>query len=168
MNTQLDLPGVPALPPPSPAWPTNHVRVAWVGEKMPAAHCADPVTSSAYWFTNVSAHPFFDPQKEHLAVLLLNTKMKCFAWNLVSVGILDQTLAHPREVLRPAVAAAAYGFVVMHNHPSGDTGPSEADRRLTTRINEAARLLQIQLIDHIIVGARRDDPRFSFREHGLC
>lgn len=166
MTAQLALPGVPDAPA-ALAWPGNHVRVAWVGERIAPSPVATPLEAAAYWFANIPAHPFFDPAKEHLAVLLMNAKLRCFAWNLVSVGILNEALAHPREVFRPALVAAAYGIVLMHNHPSGDSAPSEADRRLTSRLLEAGRLLQVQLIDHIIVGVTGPDRHFSFRESGL-
>jgi len=67
------------------------------------------------------------------------------------------------------VAKGAYAIAVVHNHPSGDPQPSEADRRLTRRLSEAGTLLQIPLIDHVIIGAKRGElaPYFSFREAGL-
>ncbi|RYD84277.1 MAG: JAB domain-containing protein, partial [Verrucomicrobiaceae bacterium] len=96
-------------------------------------------------------------------VLALNTKYHIKGVNLVSIGSLNESVAHPREIFRPLIALAAYAFVLVHNHPSGDTTPSEADRRLTARIHEGAKLLQIQMLDHIIIG----ESHFSFREAGL-
>ena len=145
----------------------NYIKPVWVGERVANTDTQEPGAVAAYWFRNVTVHPFFDPDKEHLAVLLLNTKLRTFAWNLVSVGSLNEALAHPREVLRPAIAAPAYGIAVMHNHPSGDTTPSDADRRLTNRIKEAGELMQIRLVDHVIVGRSDADRRFSFKEAGL-
>jgi DNA repair protein RadC len=71
--------------------------------------------------------------------------------------------------MRPAVIANCYAMVLLHNHPSGDPTPSEADRALTRRIRESADLLQIHLLDHVIVGQPRDNMPgyFSFKEHGL-
>ncbi len=119
-----------------------------------------------YWFQHVSRHPFFDGEKEHLVVLLLNTKLRCFAWNMVSIGSLNEALFHPREVFRPAIVGAAFGLLVMHNHPSADTTPSDADRRVTVRLKETADLLQIRCTDHVIVGRTRADFPFSFRAAG--
>lgn len=165
MTAQLDLPGVPAAPD-APAWSGNHIRVSWVGERLAPFSVSTPTEATAYWFRNVRTHPFFDPDKEHLAVCLVNAKTKCFAWNLVSIGTLNETVAHPREILRPAIAAAAWGFLLMHNHPSGNSDPSDADRRLTQSIVEAAKIMAISLLDHVVVGRSEGDRYFSFRESG--
>jgi DNA repair protein RadC len=71
--------------------------------------------------------------------------------------------------MRPAVIANCYAMALLHNHPSGDPTPSEADRALTRRVRECADLLQIHLLDHVIVGQPRDNQPgyFSFKEHGL-
>lgn len=156
------------LPPPVASVRTrNYVRPQWVGERVPVMDTDTPDLAVTYWFSEVAAMPIFDPQKEHLAALLLNTKLKCFAWNLVSIGSLNQSIAEPREIFRPTIAAAAYGMVLMHNHPSGNTSPSDADSRLTRRLVECSRLLDIRLIDHVIVGNSPSDRRFSFREAGI-
>jgi DNA repair protein RadC len=108
-------------------------------------------------------------EKESLRVVLLDTKLRLMKVEEVSLGSLNECLAHPREILRPAISHNAYGFILVHNHPSGDPAPSEADRRLTVRISEAARLLQVTLFDHLIVGAPAPGrlPYFSFREAGV-
>ncbi len=107
--------------------------------------------------------------RETLRVVLLDTKLQLIRVEEVSNGTLNETTAHPREILRPALLYAAYAFVLVHNHPSGDPSPSDADRRLTARLAEAARLLQIGFHDHVIVGAEGNGrhPWFSFREHGM-
>lgn len=150
--------------PPDPVSSGNYLRPHWVGERAAPVDVVEPDSAEAYWFQNVVTFPIFDPDKEHLAVLFLNTKMKCFGWNLVSIGSLNQTIAHPREMLRPVIAAAAFAFLLMHNHPSGDTGPSDADQRMTRRLGEVCKLLEITLADHVIVGRSFADRRFSFRE----
>ncbi len=107
--------------------------------------------------------------KESLRAILLDTKLHLLRVEEISLGSLNECLAHPREILRPAILHSAYAFILAHNHPSGDPSPSEADRRLTLRIAEAARLLQLTFFDHIIVGAPSlDRPAyFSFREAGI-
>lgn len=107
--------------------------------------------------------------RESLRVVLLDTRHRLISEEEVSLGTLNESLAHPREILRPAVSHRAYAFVLVHNHPSGDPTPSEADRALTRRIREAAELLQIHLLDHVIIGRGREGapPYFSFKEHGL-
>jgi DNA repair protein RadC len=107
--------------------------------------------------------------QESLRVILLDTRLRLMRVEEITVGTLNETIAHPREIFRPALLHAAYGLVVVHNHPSGDPTPSEADRRLTRRLAEAAQLLQIVLLDHIIIGSPDGgrQPWFSFREMGL-
>jgi DNA repair protein RadC len=107
--------------------------------------------------------------RESLRVVLLDTRHRLLHAEEVSLGTINESLAHPREILRPAISHGAYAFVLVHNHPSGDPTPSEADRALTRRIREAADLLQIHLLDHVIIGRERPGapPYFSFKEHGL-
>jgi DNA repair protein RadC len=116
------------------------------------------------WRTLVATNPWFDPDKEHMVVFVLNTRLGLKGWNVVSVGTVNETTCHPREVLRPVLVAAGHGFVVVHNHPSGDPNPSQADREVTRRLRDAAALMQVRLIDHIIVGS--NGRHYSFREAG--
>src|SRR6266481_1965610 len=101
-------------------------------------------------------------QKESLRVRLLETQE-------ISLGSVNESIAHPREVFRPALLAAAYAIIIVHNHPSGDPTPSSADHSLTRRLAEAAELLQIKLLDHVIIGSPGDGraPYFSFKEAGV-
>ncbi len=107
--------------------------------------------------------------KESLRVILLDTKYHLLRIHEVSLGSLNESVAHPREIFQPALTYSAYAFILVHNHPSGDPTPSEADRRLTIRLTEASRLLQIQMLDHVIIGSSDNgrQPYFSFREAGL-
>jgi len=107
--------------------------------------------------------------RESLRVVLLDTRHRLIHAEEVSLGTLNESLAHPREILRPAVSHGAYAFVLVHNHPSGDPTPSDADHRLTRRLAEAATLLQIRFFDHIIIGSPDNGrrPYFSFREAGV-
>src|ERR1700746_1171520 len=86
--------------------------------------------------------------QEVLGVFLLDCKFRLITKVDVFKGNLNESLAHPREIFRAAVVHSAYALVVVHNHPSGDPAASEADIRLTRRLSEAARILQIQLVDH--------------------
>ncbi|HWB61104.1 MAG TPA: DNA repair protein RadC [Chthoniobacteraceae bacterium] len=107
--------------------------------------------------------------KESLRVILLDTKYHLLRIEEVSLGSLNESIAHPREIFRPALIYSAYAVIVAHNHPSGDPTPSEADHRLTRRLSEAAQLLQISLLDHVIIGApNAGKPSFySFKEAGI-
>jgi DNA repair protein RadC len=108
-------------------------------------------------------------QQEVLRVVLLDARLRRITAVDVAKGTVNESLAHPREVFRPAISHSAYALVVVHNHPSGDASPSEADARLTRRIAEAARIPQIQLLDHVIVGQPLADRQgyFSFKEAGI-
>ena len=119
-------------------------------------------------------HDCFGPQLAHLAmeklvIAMVNSRLDHVATQEISSGILTETAAHPREVLRPAILHQAYGIILLHNHPSGDPTPSSADTRFTRQIHEAAEIFQIRLLDHVIIGrpAPGREPYFSFREHGL-
>ncbi|MDQ3841380.1 MAG: DNA repair protein RadC [Actinomycetota bacterium] len=101
--------------------------------------------------------------RENFVVVLLNTKNEVIETPLVSVGTLSASLVHPREVFKPAVRASAASVILAHNHPSGKAEPSQEDRDVTRRIGEAAEVLGIEVLDHVIVG----DGYFSMKEHGM-
>lgn len=107
--------------------------------------------------------------KESLRVILLDTRYHLIRVEEVSIGSVNESIAHPRDVFRPAVIASAYAVIVVHNHPSGDSSPSQTDHSLTRRLAEAAELLQIKLLDHIIIGAPTQERAgyFSFKEAGV-
>jgi DNA repair protein RadC len=107
--------------------------------------------------------------KESLRVVLLDAKLRLLRVEQVSLGSLNECLAHPREILRPAILHNAHAFILVHNHPSGDPAPSDADRRVTLRMAEAARMLQVNFFDHVIIGSPAEGrvPYFSFREAGV-
>lgn len=107
--------------------------------------------------------------KESLRVILLDTRYHLLRMEEVSLGSVNESIAHPRDVFRPAVISSAYAVIVVHNHPSGDPSPSQSDHSLTRRLAEAAELLQIKLLDHIIIGAPAEGrlPYFSFKEAGV-
>jgi len=107
--------------------------------------------------------------KESLRLILLDTRYHLMRIEEVSLGSLNESIAHPREIFRPALIYSAYAIIVAHNHPSGDPSPSEADHRLTRRLAEAAQLLQIPLLDHVIIGSPiGENPSFySFKQAGI-
>jgi DNA repair protein RadC len=107
--------------------------------------------------------------KESLRIILLDTRYHMLRIEEVSLGSVNESIAHPRDVFRPAIIFSAYAVIVVHNHPSGDPSPSQADHSLTRRLSEAAELLQIKLLDHIIIGAPEQGrpPYFSFKEAGV-
>jgi DNA repair protein RadC len=101
--------------------------------------------------------------RENFVAVLLNTKNEVIGTPTVSVGTLSSSLVHPREVFKPAVRASAASVILAHNHPSGKVEPSREDREVTRRLSEAAEILGIEVLDHVIVG----DGCFSMKEHGM-
>jgi DNA repair protein RadC len=100
---------------------------------------------------------------EQFGVLLLDTKHRMLRTTLISVGTLDASIVHPREVFRAAASAGAAALILFHNHPSGDPAPSDDDVTLTRRLLKAGELMGIAVLDHIIVA----ETRFhSLREQG--
>ncbi|HEY3864281.1 MAG TPA: DNA repair protein RadC [Verrucomicrobiae bacterium] len=91
---------------------------------------------------------------EHLQAVLLNTRRKLIRVEIISQGLVDSLLVHPREVFRAAIAANATALVLVHNHPSGDPSPSAADIKVTSDLVRAGQLLKIEVLDHIILGRR--------------
>ncbi len=119
-------------------------------------------------------HEFFAPQLRHLAqeqvvVAVVDTRLRHVGTTVVSVGTVSESNAHPREILRPVITRGAHGFVLIHNHPSGDPSPSRSDEMVTRRLVEAASLMQVRFLDHVIIGkpAPGRSAYFSFREAGL-
>ena len=102
---------------------------------------------------------------EEFLAILLNTKHKVIEVKTVSVGHLNGTLVHPRELFRESVRRSAAAIILAHNHPSGDPEPSSDDLALTHRLQNAGQLLGIPVLDHIIIG---DNRYVSLRERGLC
>jgi DNA repair protein RadC len=101
---------------------------------------------------------------EQFGVLLLDTKHRVLRTTVVSIGTLDASIVHPREVFREATAAGAAAIVLFHNHPSGDPEPSVDDVQLTRRLMAAGVLMGIDVIDHVILG----DVRYcSLKEKGF-
>ena len=109
-------------------------------------------------------HKFKEYETEHFKTLLLNTKNEVLKVHEVSKGGIDGTDAHPRDVLRQAVREGAAAIIVTHNHPSGDPEPSRADIALTKRLSEAAQIVGVSLLDHVIFG---DGRHVSLKERGL-
>jgi DNA repair protein RadC len=114
--------------------------------------CDTPDKAAAYWRQHVTAHPYFNPDVECFVVLLVNTRRKIQGHCLISTGTLDTILVHQREVFRPAVIGAAAAIVLMHNHPSGDPTPSEADIKVTRDLIRGGQLLKIEVLDHVVMG----------------
>ena len=93
-------------------------------------------------------------QREHFVVILLNARHEAMAVETVSIGSLNASIVHPREVFKPALLASAASVILVHSHPSGDPEPSEEDLSITKRLVEVGELLGIGVLDHVIVASR--------------
>ncbi|MDA8421827.1 MAG: DNA repair protein RadC [Nitrospiraceae bacterium] len=105
-----------------------------------------------------------DAKKEIFRCALLDTKNKIIREEIVSMGSLTASIVHPRDTFKAAIRESAAAVIFIHNHPSGDSKPSQEDILLTRRLVQAGEVIGIQVLDHIIIG---DNSHFSFRDNGL-
>ena len=127
----------------------------------------NPPQAVDFWRKHVTDASWFNADKECLVVFLLNVRKRLLGFELISLGTGDTILFHPREVLRLATFKNAKTIIVAHNHPSGDPSPSEADIQATRGLIRAAAQLEIELLDHVIIGnARQKNGYASLRELG--
>jgi DNA repair protein RadC len=105
-----------------------------------------------------------DKKKEYFMALFLDTRNRLIRTAEISIGSLDSSIVHPREVFKEAVAASAASVIFVHNHPSGDTEPSPDDVALTKRLAEAGEIMGIDVLDHVIIGGR---DYLSLKREGL-
>jgi DNA repair protein RadC len=105
-----------------------------------------------------------DKKKEYFLAILLDTRNRLIKVAEVSVGSLDSSIVHPREVFKEAISASAASVIFVHNHPSGDTEASEDDVSLTKRLNQAGEIVGIEVLDHVIIGG---NSHISLKRSGL-
>lgn len=125
--------------------------------------CDTPDKAADYWRLHVVTNPYFNPECECFVVLILNTRRRVKGHQLLTIGTMDTLLVHPREVFRIAVGLSAAAIVLMHNHPSGDPTPSEADIKVNRDLIRAGQLMKIEVLDHVIMG---NPNHRSLREAG--
>ena len=128
-----------------------------------------PLMDRPEYVADLLREDFRSKHVETFHVLLLNTRRRLIRVEAISQGTLDTILVHPREVFKIAITASAAALILVHNHPSGDPTPSEADIRVTRDLIPAGQLLKIEVLDHIILGTRTADrPKdfVSLRELG--
>ena len=114
--------------------------------------CDTAEQADKYWRENIVTGANYNSEVECFCVLFLNTRRKIKGHSLISTGISDAVFVHPREVFRLAIVSSASAIILMHNHPSGESNPSEADIKITRELKQAGQLLKIEVIDHVIVG----------------
>uniref|UniRef100_UPI00311CB865 JAB domain-containing protein n=1 Tax=Clostridium butyricum TaxID=1492 RepID=UPI00311CB865 len=106
-----------------------------------------------------------DSDREKLVVCCLNTKNEPTSISIISIGSLNSSIVHPREVFKTAILSNSASIIMAHNHPSGDIKPSKEDINVTERIRESGKIIGIEMIDHMIIGG--DDKYMSFKEEGF-
>lgn len=123
-----------------------------------------PVTIANPRDTYQALKRYHTKKQEHFVVLTLDGAHQVIAIRVVSMGLVNRTIVHPREVFGPAIKDNAVAIIVAHNHPSGKTDPSPEDRDITRRLVSAGELLGIEVLDHLIVSK---SAYCSFAERGL-
>lgn len=121
------------------------------------------VVSSSTWVGNYLIRELSNLNQENVVALYLNTKNEIIKKETIFIGSLNSSIAHPREIFNGAIRYSAARIILAHNHPSGNTDPSEADLMFTRRMVEAGEIMGIEVLDHFIIG---DDNFYSLREHG--
>jgi DNA repair protein RadC len=127
--------------------------------------CQEPQQIADYWRMHIATHPYYRPDCECLAVLMLNTRRRVKGHELLTIGTMDTILVDPRIVFRGAVIAGAAAIALAHNHPSHDPTPSQADINVTRDLLRAGQVLKIEVVDHIIIGGISHS---SLRALGYC
>ena len=102
-------------------------------------------------------------KQEEFHVLILDNKHRVIEEKMITLGTLNQSLVHPREIFAPAISLRAAGIILTHCHPSGDTKPSKQDKEITKRLTEVGELIGIKVLDHVIIG----ENYFSFADHEM-
>jgi DNA repair protein RadC len=133
--------------------------------KDESIHYPDDQVATAETVAKVAAGYIGSLDRETLIVLALNTQLHIVGINTVSIGTLDMAYCHPREVYKFAILSNASSIIIAHNHPSGETKPSQADIELTDRLIKAGELLGITVLDHIIIGL--EGRYLSMKKEGL-
>jgi len=140
-------------------------RVVLVKEKVGRYELPEKIDSPDRAYKAITAITSAEEEaQEVLGVLILNSKHKIVAVHEVSRGTLNTCMVHPREVFKPAVLHNAAAIICFHNHPSGDTEPTQDDIEATKRLIEAGKIMGIEVLDHIVVG---DDGYVSLKERGV-
>lgn len=129
-------------------------RVTRMNENTPAECTLDcPQNVNSYLRPLLADSMIYRPDVENFIVIHLNTRKRPIGFEIVSTGTLDTLLVHPREVFKSAIIANSAAIVLVHNHPSGDATPSEADIKVTRDLIRAGQLMKIEVVDHVILGA---------------
>ncbi len=123
------------------------LRDQGVAAALRISSCDDAIAYCMRVFARLAC----DAKQEEFHIVTLDTQLAPIAHHRITVGTLDASLVHPREVFRAAIRDAASAIILVHNHPSGDPTPSPEDRAVTRKLKEAGELIGIRVLDHIVV-----------------
>lgn len=137
----------------------NSVKIQLIRESAPVKECRIAKSEDVY---ELVKEELKSADRETLLAINLSSSNKVLGVNIVSIGTLNASLAHPREVFKAAILQNAAGIILAHNHPSGNAEPSQDDLRTTMKLSEAGKILEIEVIDHVIVG----NTFYSFLDNG--
>ena len=124
-------------------------------KRIKAGSICEKVVNSSADIASYYMEKMKDLKKEHFIAVFLDSKNKIIKDELISVGTLNASLVHPREVFKEAIKNSANSIILVHNHPSGDCIPSKADEHIADRFNESGKLLKIKVKDHVIIGKKK-------------
>lgn len=132
--------------------PATEFKIVSLRETPTGDLADEPDAIAAYFRQHITTALWYDEMKECLVGITLNARKRVTGFYLIALGTLDTVNVHPREVFRPAIIKGAHSIVICHNHPSGDSTPSDEDFRITRLLIKAAEILKIGFIDHIVIG----------------
>ena len=144
------------------AYEVKIMRVAEAGAEW---HVQSPARLVEFWRSEIERAAWFDPEKEAFVTVNLSTRNHVKSWNLCTLGTLDSTTVHAREVFRAAIMVSAAAIVLMHHHPSGNPMPSAEDLNITRQLIQAGNIIDIPVMDHVVIGTGGSFT--SIREAGL-
>ena len=130
-----------------------------LSKRVKSGSIAEKVVSNSSDIANYYMERMKGLKREHLIAVFLDSKNKIINDKVISIGTLNSSLVHPREVFKEAIKCSANAIILVHNHPSGDCGPSSEDIEITDRVKEAGEMVGIKLLDHVIVGK---DKHYSY------
>ena len=149
--------------------PTHHYRHKYSGSKIREESSRyhrireNPIiTTASKAYDHLKEYHHLD--REHFITITLDGASRVINTHIISIGTLNQSLVHPREVFYPAIRDKSAAIIIAHNHPSGQLFPSRADTQVTTRLKDAGKLIGINVVDHIIL---TPDGYYSFQDEGL-
>lgn len=137
------------------------MAISELSKRIKGGSIAEKVVSNSEDVAKYYMEKLRDKKKEHFIAVFLDSKNKIIKDELISIGILNASLVHPREVFKEAIKHSANSIILVHNHPSGDILPGDSDREVTKIINETGKILQIKLLDHVIIS---QDKYYSFKD----